>query len=75
MSKTEIDKLLKRIWGTHEDEVIDNLNVIDAIYPKIVEATDSFTTVKVLLYQAGKIHGMKEERERRKAKELKSITV
>lgn len=75
MSKTEIDKLLKRIWGTREDEVIDNLNVIDAIYPKIVEATDSFTIVKVLLYQAGKIHGMKEERERRKAKELKSITV
>jgi hypothetical protein len=75
MSKTDIDKLLKSIWGTREDEVIDNLNVIDAIYPKIVEATDSFTIVKVLLYQAGKIHGMKEERERRKAKELKAITV
>ena len=75
MSKTEIDKLLKRIWGTREDEVVDNLNVIDAIYPKIIDATDSFTIVKVALYQAGKIHGMKEERERRKAKELKSITV
>ena len=75
MSKTDIDKLLKRIMGTRSDEVKDNLNVIDAIYPKIVEATDSFTIIKVLLYQAGKIHGMKEERERRKAKELKSITV
>ena len=75
MSKTDIDKLLKSIWGTREYEVVDNLNVIDAIYPKIIDATDSFTIVKVLLYQAGKIHGMKEERERRKAKELKAITV
>ena len=75
MSKTEIDKLLKRIWGTREDEVVDNLNVIDAIYPKIVGATDSSTIVKVLLYQAGKIHGMKEERERRKVKVQKAITV
>jgi hypothetical protein len=75
MSKTDIDKLLKRIMGTRSDEVKDNLNIIDAIYPKIVGATDSFTIIKVLLYQAGKIHGMKEERERRKAKELKAITV